>query len=303
MPTRLDLGSFTPSVLLAVARRTGRLAEHDLEVVEHAVMSSPAQFRSLLAGEFDAVLTSPDNVLAYRYLPSNALGTQSDVKIVAAVDRGLGLALFVRPGVDTPERLEGGVLAVDVPNSGFAFAMYALADSFGLHRNDYTVVSLGSTPRRLEALLAGRCDATMLNAGNELVAEEAGCIRLRSLSDITPHYLGTVLAAVGDTVSVPVWQLATALRTAAAEICLGVLDDLAADAAAQALNLSTDLARRYVRRLKEPREGLVSDGVVDRPSLQAVVDLRRRYEPSVVDGVDLLAGALEPASGLLALPI
>ncbi len=33
---------------------------------------------------------------------------------------------------------------------------------------------LGSTPRRLEALLAGDCDATMLNAGNELVAERPG---------------------------------------------------------------------------------------------------------------------------------
>ena len=250
-----------------------------------------------------SILTSPDNVLAYRYLPSNALGTRINAKIVAAVDRGLGLALFSRPGVDSPELLQGGVFGVDVPNSGFAFAMYALADSLGLRRDDYTVVSLGSTPRRLDALLAGRCDATMLNAGNELVAEEAGGRRLRGLSEITEHYLGTDLATVGETVSVPVWRLATALRTTAAEVCLGVLDDVASDAAAKALNLSTDLARRYVRGLKAPREGLVSDGVVDRPSLKAVVDLRRRYEPSVVDGVDLLAGALEPASGLLALPI
>jgi ABC-type nitrate/sulfonate/bicarbonate transport system substrate-binding protein len=303
MLTRLDLGSFTPSVLLSIARRTGRLAERDLEVDEHAVTSSPAQFRAMLAGEFDAVLTSPDNVLAYRYVPSNPLGAQINVKIVSAVDRGLGLGLFSRPGADTPGLLRGGVFSVDVPNSGFAFALYALAESLGLHRDDYTVVSLGSTPMRLEALLAGRCDATMLNAGNELVAEAAGSVRLGSLSDISPHYLGTVLAAVGETVSAPVWRLATALRTTAAEVCSGALDDLAADAAAQALNLPVELARRYVRGLKDPREGLVRDGVVDRPSMQAVVDLRRRYEPSVIDGVDLLTGALDPASGLLALTI
>lgn len=58
-------------------------------------------------------------------------------------------------------------------------AFYSLATSLGISRDEYELVALGSTPKRLQALLRGECDATMLNAGNELVAEEAGCVRRR----------------------------------------------------------------------------------------------------------------------------
>jgi ABC-type nitrate/sulfonate/bicarbonate transport system substrate-binding protein len=302
MLTRLDLGSFTPSVLLGVARETGRLAEHGLEVHEHAVASSPAQFRALIAGELDAALTSPDNVLAYRFVPNNPLGATADVKIVSAVDRGMGLALFSREGVTSVEELRGGVFAVDVPNSGFAFAMYAVAESGGLERGDYTVLSLGSTPNRLEALLTGRCDATMLNAGNELLAAAGGATELGRVTDVASSYLGTVLAIAGESVREWVIRLAAALRTTAEAILSGAVDELAADVAARALGLPAELARTYVRGLKDERTGLVRDGVVDRASMEAVLGLRRRYEPVVVDGVDLLADALEPASGLVAPP-
>ena len=45
MPTSLALGTFTPSVLLRVARRTGGLAGAGLAVTETAVPSSPASSR------------------------------------------------------------------------------------------------------------------------------------------------------------------------------------------------------------------------------------------------------------------
>jgi ABC-type nitrate/sulfonate/bicarbonate transport system substrate-binding protein len=303
--TSLRVGAFSPSVLLRLARRTGRLASSDLIVAETAVASSPAQFRSLLAGELDAVLTSPDNVIAYRYSPTNPIGRTADARIVAAIDGGLGLALYGRPGWNSTApssltELAGARFGVDVPTSGFAFAMYALAESAGLSRDEYGLVTLGSTPKRLAALLAGECDATMLNAGNELRAEQAGCRALVRLSDVCTPYLGTVLAVAGDTRLEPTTRLAGALCDTAAAIRAGELDDLAADEAGDALDLTPDLARRYVERLKDPVEGLVADGRVDPAALRTVVDLRRRYQPSVVDGVDLLAEALVPGSGLLA---
>jgi len=296
---RLALGVFSPSVLLRVARRTGRLDEHDLAVEEIPVPSSPAQFRSLLDGELDAVLTSPDNVVAYRFVPTNPLGVTADVKIVSAIDRGLGLALYARPGMSAADQLRGAMMAVDVPTSGFAFAMYALAESIGLRRDDYELVALGSTPKRLDALLAARCDATMLNAGNELSAEDAGCVPLARVADVCTPYLGTVLGVVGNKSLEPVRRLAAALRATGDDICAGSLDDVTVEQAAFALRLPRQLAERYVARLKDPSEGLVPDGLVDLASLTTVVDLRRRYLPSIVDGIDVLAGALDPGSGLV----
>jgi hypothetical protein len=253
VPETIQLGTFTPSVLLRVARRTGRLAAAGLDVVESPVASSPAQFAALLDGSLDAALTSPDNVL----------GRTSDVRILSAVDRGMGLALYGRLG---------STFAVDVPNSGFAFAMYAIAESLGRPRDTYEVVALGSTPKRLTALLAGECDATMLNAGNELHAEAAGYAALGRASVVCAPYLGTVLAALK-----PQDALAAALTDTAAAIVAGSLDDLVISSAADALGLSASLAGRYLARLKDPAEGLVPDGVVDPQSIRTLASLRHRY--------------------------
>jgi ABC-type nitrate/sulfonate/bicarbonate transport system substrate-binding protein len=286
MAQTIRLGAFTPSVLLRVARRLGRLDDAGIDVVETLVPSSPAQFQSLLDGTYDAILTSPDNVLARRCQPEPA-----DVKIVSAVDRGLGLALY-----SGTSDLRGATFAVDVPDSGFAFAMYALAESLGLSRDDYHVVALGSTPKRLAALLAGECDATMLNAGNELHAEAAGFWALARVSTVCRPYLGTVLAARDPA---PVAGLARALTSTAAVISVyGAVDALVIEEAGKALKLPTGLATRYLHRLRAPSEGLVVDGLVDLASIRTLVDLRRRYGPPL-DG-DPFAAALEPDSGLRA---
>ena len=299
MSATLVAGSFTPSVLLEVARRTGRLGEHGLDVREVPVTSSPAQFRSLLAGDLDVALTSPDNVLAYRFSPSNPLGSTADVKIVATVDRGLGLGLYGQPGMSS-DQLRGAVVGVDVPHSGFALAMYAVAERLGMDRRDYEVVALGSTPQRLAALLEGRCDATMLNAGNELIAEDAGCSLLGRVSAICAPYLGTVLAIAGETRLADVDRLAEALRDTARSIASDHVDEVAAEVARDVLGLSDTLAERYLDRLKDASDGLITENSREVPALKTIIALRRRFLPEIVDGTDVLERALEPDAGLFA---
>ena len=297
--TRIVVGSFTPSVLLDVAQAVGRLAEVDLEVEEVPVTSSPAQFRSLLDGELDVALTSPDNVLAYRFNPRNPLGELADVRIVAAIDRGMGLGLYGRPGT-TAADLVGAQVGVDVATSGFALALYALAESLGVRRDQYELVTLGSTPRRLQALLAGDCTATMLNAGNELIAEQQGCVRLASGAELLSPYLGTVVAIAGTARADEARRLSDALLETARQIVDGGLDDEVAASAARRLDLDAELARRYVERLRDPREGLVPDGTVDPGGLETLVRLRTTYLPSPApDGGDVLDAALSEGSGLV----
>jgi hypothetical protein len=296
----LVVGTFSASVLLSVARRTGRLEEQDLTVEEVPVPSSPAQFRALLAGELDVAFTSPDNVLAYRFDPGNPLGTLADVRILSTVDRGLGLGLYGRPGL-TPEDVRDPRLAfgVDVATSGFAVAMYALAESLGARRPSLELLALGSTPRRLEALVEGGCDATMLNAGNELVAERAGCARLAGVAEVCGAYVGTVVCVHGEERLDPAHRLSRALRLTAEDICAGRCDGLARVEAADRLDLPEDLAARYVERLRSPTEGLILDAQPDREGLRTIVELRRRFLPAEVDGVDVLDAALSDWSGLI----
>jgi ABC-type nitrate/sulfonate/bicarbonate transport system substrate-binding protein len=274
----ITVGTFTPSVLLDLARGSGRLEEHGLVVHERPVTSSPSQFSDLADGTLDVALTSPDNVLAYRFEPANPLGALLDARIVSGVDRGMGLGLYARPGA-TAADLVGAEVGVDVPSSGFALALYALAETLGVGRESYELVTLGATPRRLEALLDGRCTATMLNAGNELVAERAGCVCLAAAQDLLRPYLGTVVAVVGEDRLPAARALAAALAGTAAEIVAGGLTDEAAASAGRVLGLDGELATTYVARLRDPHAGLVADGVVEREALANLVRLRTRHLP------------------------
>lgn len=294
----VDVGTFSPPVVLDLAASSGLLEAAGLEVTEHPVASSPAQFRSLVAGDLQVALTSPDNVLAYRYNPHNPLGELLDARIVGAVDRALGLGLYARPG-SAAEDLRGARIGVDVPHSGFALALYALADRLGVPPDAYELVTLGSTPQRLQALLAGECDATMLNAGNELLAEDAGCVRLGAVTDHFAPYLGTVVAVVGEDHLPTARLLVRALTETCAEVLGGALDAEAMKAAQRRLGLDEPLARRYVDRLRSPAEGLVPDGVVDRASLETLVGLRAAWLPETVDGHDVMDAALVEGSGLV----
>ncbi|MFI6531918.1 hypothetical protein ACIBHY_05675 [Nonomuraea sp. NPDC050547] len=289
--TSLTLGAFSPSVPLRVCRRLGLLDAYGLTVAEEPVASSPAQFRALLDGRVDAVLTSPDNVLAYRFTAGNPLGETADVRIVSAVDRGLGLGLYAHPALHLPTPSRPVTAGVDVPGSGFAFGLYTLMEHVGLR--EYRVEAMGSTPRRLEALLAGRCEVTMLNAGNELIAEDRGMVRLAGLAEVCGPYLGTVLAAKGPDL-VAARALAGALREACDRILAGTADALVLEEAGAALGLTDPPARRYLRRLKDPLEGLIPGGAVDQGALRTVLGLRLRHLPD-----EGLEGALDPARGLI----
>lgn len=276
--TTLTLGVFSPSVLLDVARSTGRLADADLDVRDVPVPSSPAQFTSLRDGEYDAVFTSPDNVLAYRFLPGNPLGELLDVEIVAGVDRGLGLCLGVKPGVTDVGELSGGRLGVDVPTSGFAFVAYALLEKLGLSRDDYEIVTLGSTPKRAKALSSDGCDVTVLNAGNELTARASGCTLLADVTQLGP-YLGTVVARLkGAPESVD--RLVAVLGETARAVLAGELDAEVNEASARLLNLEPEFAAEHVAVLHDPLRGLIPDGKIDVESLTTLVNLRQRFLPA-----------------------
>lgn len=292
------VGSFTPSVVLDLAGSTGLLGAAGLDVTEEPVASSPSQFRSLVDGELDVALTSPDNVLAYRFSNQNPIGKLLDARIIGAIDRGMGLGLYGRPGL-APSDLRGATIGVDVPTSGFALALYALADHLGVDREDYELAALGSTPKRLEALLAGQCDATMLNAGNELLAEAAGCVRLAGMTDRFAPYLGTVVAVVGVVHLDAARRLMQAMSATCDSIVSGALDTEAAEAAQRRLGLDDDLARRFVERLRNLDDGLITDGLVDSASLATLVRLRTAWLPEVVGGRDAMDAALAEGSGLV----
>jgi len=290
---QLNVGTFTPSLLIDVARSSGAFRKKGLDVVESLVPSSPSQFTSLEAGEFDVVFTSPDNVLAYHFLSANPLRRSIPLQIICGIDRGLGLSLCTAPGIADIEELHAQILGVDVPQSGFAFVAYALLERAGLRPGDYTIESLGSTPRRTDALIEGACAVTILNAGNELRAGGAGCSVVSPVADLGPYY-GTVLATLADRdddVNEMNQRFAGALLATTGEIIAGERESEVIEAATRLLKLSEAEAQRHYECLRTPMTGLVASGRVDRASIATLVELRRTYSPT--DELDVIMDALD----------
>ncbi|HEY5437401.1 MAG TPA: hypothetical protein VIJ99_00705 [Acidimicrobiales bacterium] len=234
------------------------------------------------------MFTSPDNVVAYHFLTANPLQRAIPLQIISAIDRGLGLSLCTAPHIPSVENLYGQVLAVDVPQSGFAFVAYALLERAGLFPGDYVIESLGSTPKRADALIAGSCAATILNAGNELRAVGAGCSNLSHVSNLGP-YLGTVLAtlAVRDESANEVnRRFVDAMLETIHDIVAGDREAHVIESATRLLNLTEEEAKEHYACLRSPTTGFVESGRVDRASIETLVTLRHTYAPTPeLDGI------------------
>lgn len=276
MPRVIRLGVFSPSVVTRFGQSKGIFGAAGVALRQRAVGSSVEAFRGLDDGSLDVLVTSPDNVLAYRLNASNVLGRRLDAQILLGVDRGLGLSLVAAPGVDDPAALREQRLAVDAPATGFAFAAYALLARIGLD-DAMHVVQLGATPRRRAALVRGECAATMLNAGHDLLAEDAGCRRMLNAVEVLGPYLGSVLVARQSWVSGNgplVGQLVAAWRETTARILDPVSAPVVVDTLATMLQCRTEVAERVRRIVVSPTEGLLADGAVEEAGLQTVINLR-----------------------------
>ncbi|MEZ5115359.1 MAG: ABC transporter substrate-binding protein [Candidatus Nanopelagicales bacterium] len=270
--SRVVIGQFSESAVVLAARELGLDRDLGLDLVTTRVPSSPGQFAALSAGELDLVVTSPDNVLLYATTDAQPLGERQDVRMLRTVDRGLGLALVTRPDLERPTDLVGRALGVDVIRSGFALLLFAMLDRLGVDRARVEFPEHGATPRRLEALLDGRIDGTILNAESRVRALDRGQRAWVSSVDVSPDYLGTVLAARADVDAglagrvVRLWDEATAWL-------LG--SDPAEVGAVLARSDPTLGSPAYVALLRDDAFGLLSDPVIRPEHLAALVGIRR----------------------------
>ncbi|MDX6368359.1 MAG: hypothetical protein QOK30_3435 [Nocardioidaceae bacterium] len=299
MTQALRLGIFSANIVAAWAQENGNFADAGLAVEQVPVASSPDQFRSLMAGEYDAVLTSPDNVATYVLNESNPLGRRLDLTIQRAVDHGGRLSLVGRPGIAALTDLAGGRFGVDVPTSGFAYVGYALLRRAGLEPGrDYEVVTAGATPRRRQLLAEGQFDATLLNAGHEARAARAGAHVLGVVSDVVQPYLGTVLATRAGGSSPAVEALLQAWDAAEREVVQpGRRSDVVTLLAAQP-DTDRDTAEQMYDTLLDPVHGLCVGGEVDPAALEAV--LRLRAEQGGFETDHDLAALARPGGPLVA---
>jgi ABC-type nitrate/sulfonate/bicarbonate transport system substrate-binding protein len=298
MTQTLRLGIFSANVVAQWAEEHGVFAEHGLAVEQLPVASSPAQFTSLMDGDYDAVLTNPDNVATYVLNEHNPLGRRLDLQILRAVDRGGRLSLVGAPGIERLEDLRGRRFAVDVPTSGFAYVGFALLGRAGLEAGrDYEVVTAGATPRRRLGLAEGQFDATLLNAGHEARAVRAGAHLLGVVSDVVQPYLGTVLATRSDVDTPELDALLRAWDDAERAVLAPERRDDVLTLLRKQPDTDPDIAAQMYETLLDPLHGICAGGEVEPAAFEAV--LRLRAELGGFEQTHDLAALSRPGGGLL----
>ncbi|WP_459384519.1 ABC transporter substrate-binding protein [Arthrobacter humicola] len=169
---------FVPPVSYLLAAELGFL--RGVEVLPTRTPSSAEQLRALLAGEQDMVVTAIDNLFEWTR-------AGADVRLVAQVEQTTQLGIHAGGDVESLVDLAGCRFAVDAPDNGFALIAKHLLRDAGVEV-DYVVV--GGVRERLDALLGGQVDATLLGPPFDKLAEKAGMRRVVDVNALLPELPG-----------------------------------------------------------------------------------------------------------------
>lgn len=137
---------------------------------------------------------TPISQVAGSAVVNSALAGSDSVLIVGGVT-SLNYYLMAQPQIKTPEQLKGGSVAISRFGSASDFiARFALSKIGLTPGKDVTLVQIGSTPARMDATLAGRVQATVINPPASFIAEKRGMTVLADLPKLGLVYQHTSAA-------------------------------------------------------------------------------------------------------------
>src|SRR5690349_12209085 len=130
---------------LWAAQRQGFFEQQGIAVELAYTPSSGALVNGLMAGRHDIALAAIDNLVAYQEGQGDGPPLRDpDLVAVMGVDNGF-LSIVAERSNATIADLRGKKVAVDSPNTGFAFVLRELLQANGIGDADVTVVRGGAT--------------------------------------------------------------------------------------------------------------------------------------------------------------
>ena len=142
-------------------------------------------------------LVSADTPIAQLAGPAvvHSVMAGSDATLIAGGITSLNYYLQSRAEIKTPEQLKGGSVAISRFGSSSDFiARYALTKIGLTPGKDVTIVQIGSTTARVDAVLAGRVQATVVNPPASIIAQKRGMNTLADLPKLGLVYQHTAAA-------------------------------------------------------------------------------------------------------------
>lgn len=179
-----------------LAMDKGLFAKHGLDVTLARTKGSKNQIRDMMANKYDIATTAMDNVVAYTESQGAVkLDQPFDMVAFMGVHSGMNTVVGV-PSIKTFADIKGKPVAVDAPNTGYAFVLFKILDQNGLKfGKDYTLHAAGSGGARLAAMKEGKAVAAVMSAPNDTEAKAMGYTMLAPAASALGGYQGSVYAA------------------------------------------------------------------------------------------------------------
>lgn len=178
-----------PAVLWVGVDR-GFYRKHGLNVEVIFMRSGPLAMSALASSDVQMVFTSSNNVL-------NVAAGGLDVVIIGNVVGRLEGDFMARPEIKKPEDLKGKQIAIQsIGGGGWANNMLAM-DYLGLDpdRDNIRFLVLGDQPSRIQALEAGRAQASWMGSTFSAPLKKKGYTVLLEMARAPIEYLGASLIA------------------------------------------------------------------------------------------------------------
>jgi ABC-type nitrate/sulfonate/bicarbonate transport system substrate-binding protein len=163
---------------LFVAQEKGLFAANGLAVKITPTPNSVELIRGLMEGKFDIAMTTFDNVVAYQEGQGEVVLASSPDLFAFMGGINSALRFIVNPDIKSYADLRGKTLGVDAVTTGYALGMYKLLSMNGLAAGDYQLARTGGTSFRVQALMQGKIDGTVVNSPLEILPEAKGYRRL-----------------------------------------------------------------------------------------------------------------------------
>ena len=165
-----------------VAEEMGCFAREGLEIRFDEATYAPEHNQGMADGRWDFTLSSADTMIAR----NTTDGT--DYILFMQAEEGLTASLVGRPGISSLVQLRGQLLAGDPGDSNLDLIRMKILRTHGIRESDYKIDIIGSSPKRLEAFLAGRVAAAMLTPPSTEKALAAGGTLLARADDYVPGW-------------------------------------------------------------------------------------------------------------------
>ncbi|MFC3882223.1 ABC transporter substrate-binding protein [Bacillus songklensis] len=190
---KVGLPSSNASYLpLFVAEKRDLFQKHHINVSFTQVQGGVTALRGLQTGDFQVISSLPESVIT-------GVAQGANIKMIGTLDNQSMYSIYSTQDIKSPQDLKGKVVATNRPGNGTDIQLRWWLKKNGLDPNkDVRIIEAGENSTRLQTVMSGQAQMTILSQPTDLKADAAGLKKLALMRDELKNYNHNMLLANGD---------------------------------------------------------------------------------------------------------